>query len=36
MPALPSQRIVLTMSNVADSSKSIHNLVRTHRIAIYQ
>ncbi len=36
MPALPSQRIVLTMSNVADSARSIHNLVRTHRIAIYQ
>jgi hypothetical protein len=36
MPALPSQRIVLNMSNASDSSKSIHNLVRTHRIAIYQ
>jgi hypothetical protein len=36
MPALPSQRIVLTMSNVADSNRSIHNLVRTHRIAIYK
>lgn len=36
MPALPSQRIVLTMSHVADKGKSIHNLVRTHRIAIYQ
>ena len=32
MPALPSQKILLTMS---DASRTVHNLVRTHRIAIY-
>lgn len=32
MPLLPSQKILLTLSN---SSQPIHNLVRTHRIAIY-
>ena len=32
MPALPSQKILLALSN---GSKTIHNLVRTHRIAIY-
>jgi hypothetical protein len=32
MPALPSQKIVLTLSN---GSQTVHNLVRTHRIAIY-
>ena len=32
MPLLPSQKIVMALSN---GSQSVHNLVRTHRIAIY-
>ena len=32
MPSLPSQKILLTMSN---AGRTVHNLVRTHRIAIY-
>ncbi len=35
MPALPSQKIVLELSNIADTGKTISNLVRTHHIAIY-
>ena len=35
MPTLPSQKIVLALSNVADTGRAISNLVRTHRIAIY-
>lgn len=35
MPALPSQKIVLALSNVADTGRAISNLVRTHHIAIY-
>jgi hypothetical protein len=36
MPALPSQRIILALSNVANTGKSVNNLVRTHHIAIYK
>jgi hypothetical protein len=36
MPALPSQRIILALSNVANTAKSVNNLVRTHHIAIYK
>ena len=36
MPALPSQRIILALSNVGNTSKSVNNLVRTHHIAIYK
>lgn len=32
MPARPSQKIILTLSG---TSKAVHDLVRTHRIAIY-
>jgi Cytochrome c554 and c-prime len=35
MPALPSQRIVLGLSHTADTERSISNMVRTHRIAVY-
>ncbi len=35
MPALPSQKIVLQLSNAADTGRDISNLVRTHHIAIY-
>jgi hypothetical protein len=36
MPALPSQRIILALSNVGNTGKSVNNLVRTHHIAIYK
>jgi hypothetical protein len=36
MPALPSQRIILALSNAANTGKPINNLVRTHHIAIYK
>jgi hypothetical protein len=35
MPALPSQKIVLALSHTADTARSISNMVRTHRIAVY-
>jgi hypothetical protein len=35
MPALASQRIVLGLSRSADTGRSISNMVRTHRIAVY-
>jgi hypothetical protein len=36
MPALPSQRIILALSSVGNTGKSVNNLVRTHHIAIYK
>jgi Cytochrome c554 and c-prime len=36
MPALPSQRIILALSSVGTTGKSVNNLVRTHHIAIYK
>ena len=35
MPALPSQKIVVQLSGRSDTGRTVSNLVRTHRIAVY-